>query len=249
MRVSYKQLLNAGGRLVGTYIQYPAPNLIEILKLAGLNYVVLDMEHGQNGYSEIMNMLYACDACGMASMVRLHARDQAMVQKLLDMGVSGIKFADIATAEEAAEAVRICKYPPQGVRGGCPGVRANAYGTSDFKTNWARMNDDVAVSVLIESVEGIRNMEEIIATPGIDCINVGLGDLHRANGLARNDPLIKNAIQTCVDLCKKYRKFCPVTIQKPDDVKKYEGNPYAVFALKRPESVLNKAYRDLLAEL
>ena len=175
---SLRQALSIRGKLLGTYIQYPAASVIEVLKLAGVDYVVLDLEHGQNSFHNIIEMVYASEACGMIPVVRVPGLDEAIIGRVLDLGVSAIKIPGVHSGKDAKNAVAYCKYPPIGVRGGCPGVRGNRYGTDP--DCWQRSNEDIMICCLVESKDAVDNMEDIISTPGIDVVNVGVGDLSRS---------------------------------------------------------------------
>ena len=109
------------------------------------------------------------------SMVRVPSLNETMIRKVLDMGASAVKVPDIHTAEEARKAVAYAKYPLK-IRGACPYVRGNGYGTDNVHC-YEKANRETAVSVIIEGLDGIANMEEIIATPGIDSVSVGNIDL------------------------------------------------------------------------
>ena len=83
--------------------------MLEVMKLAGMDFVILDMEHDQLTFTEVMSMIRTCDACGLAAMVRVPSLNETMIRKVLDMGASAVKVPDIHTAEEARKAVAYAK--------------------------------------------------------------------------------------------------------------------------------------------
>ena len=99
--------------------------------------------------------------------------------KALDLGAYGIIVPLVNTAEEAARAVAACRYPPVGMRSSGP-VRAVHYGGSDYL---AKANDEIVVMAMIETKEGIANLDAICATPGLDAVYIGPADLSFALGL------------------------------------------------------------------
>jgi len=225
MRKTFRELLNSGKRFIGTYVMFPCDTEIEIMRLAGVDFVIFDLEHERLTFSEIMPMLRTCEACGMATMVRVAGLCEKSVKKALDMGVSAIKFPGIYQVEQAEQAVALCKYPPEGIRGSCPFVRGNNYGTEDRSTCYIKANQEVVVSVIIESVEGVRNMEKIIAVPGIDTISIGNVDLSAALGVPGQvfHPRVKEVVFNCAKLCEKYGKSCSVQVLISEDALMFKG--------------------------
>ena len=226
MRTTFRNLLESGKKFTGTYIMSPCSAEIEAMKLAGVDFLIFDLEHEQLTFSEILPMIRTCDACGMATMVRVPALDESYIKKALDIGASAVKVPGISTAEEASKAVSFCKYPPDGIRGACPFVRCNNYATEkDRGACYARANKEVVVSVIIEGVEGVRNMESIIATPGIDCISIGNVDLSVALGVPGQTfhPKVKQAVLDCAELCAKYGKSCSAQISESSDAEMFRN--------------------------
>ena len=223
MRTTFRSLLESREKFIGTYIMFPADTLIEVMKLAGFDFLIFDIEHEQLTFSEIMPMLRTCDACGMATMIRVPGLDECAIKKALDMGASAIKIPGISTAMEAKQAVSLCKYPPEGIRGACPFVRGTNYGI-DRTGCWEKANREVVVSLIIEGPEGVSNLEEIIKVPGVDCISVGNFDLSVALGVPGqvNHPLVHEAVVKAAKKCEEYGISCSVQVVDPNDAKKYK---------------------------
>jgi 2-keto-3-deoxy-L-rhamnonate aldolase RhmA len=98
--------------------------------------------------------------------------------KVLDLGAYAVIVPLVSTAEEAARAVAACRYPPVGMRSSGP-VRAVHYGGSDYL---AKANDEIVVMAMIETKEGIANLDAICATKGLDAVYIGPADLSFALG-------------------------------------------------------------------
>jgi 4-hydroxy-2-oxoheptanedioate aldolase len=114
--------------------------------------------------------------------------------KALDLGAYGIIVPLINTAEDAAKAVAACRYPPVGMRSSGP-VRAVHYGGSDYL---AKANDEIVIMAMIETKEGLANLDAICATPGLDAVYIGPSDLSFALGMApRGDNPDPVHIATC----------------------------------------------------
>lgn len=247
MRKTFQSLLQGNQKFIGTYINFPASDALEIMKLAGMDFVILDLEHDQLTYSEIMPIIRACDACGLAAMVRVPGLDETAIRKALDMGASAIKVPDITNREQAEMAVQYAKYPPEGIRGACPFVRGNGYGTDPVHC-YERANQETVVSVIIEGQDGIANMEEIIATPGIDCVSIGNIDLAVSLGVPGQTfhPKVLEAVKKCAQLCEKYGKTCSAQVRTPADAAEFAAcKGVSHYHVAFPAAVIYKGYKEL----
>src|SRR5262249_20850658 len=130
--------------------------------------------------------------------VRVPWNDPPTIMKALDLGAYAIIVPLINTADEAAKAVAACRYPPVGMRSSGP-VRAVHYGGADYL---AKANDEIVVMAMIETKEGLANLDKICATPGLDAIYIGPSDLSFALGLA---PRGDNPDPTHIATCDKIR--------------------------------------------
>lgn len=247
MSVTFKDLLDSGKRFIGTYIMFPCDNLLEVMKLAGYDFVIFDLEHEQLTFSEILPMLRTCEACGIATVIRVPGVDEGAIKKALDIGASCVKVPGITTAEQARKVVEYSKYPPLGNRGACPFVRGNAYGV-DKTGCWESANRETSISIIIEGPEGIANMKEIIEVPGIDAVSIGHFDLSVALGIPGQafHPKVIDAVLDCADLCKSNNKQLSAQIVKPEDVKMYKNHPAIThFHTDLPPAVFYAACKQL----
>ena len=251
MATTMKDLLQRGAKgekLIGGYIMNPAPFVIETMKMAGYDFVILDLEHERMTMTEISQLIYVCEACGMATQVRVpNAQCEELMKKALDAGASCIKVPDIRTVEDAKNMVKWCKFPPLGHRGACPFVRGNGYG-SDVKGCWEKANQKTALSALIEGPEGIANMEEIIAVDGIDCVSIGQVDLSVTLGVPGQTfhEKVIEAVLKAADICLKYGKQLSVQIRTPEDIKLYKNHPAITqYHTDNPPAIFYRACKQL----
>lgn len=175
--------LRARERLVGYWSQLPVPAVQERAARHGYDYVCFDAQHGFLDYHAVLNGLIGIDAgaalagsaCG--GMVRVAANDPALIGQALDAGAQGVIVPLIDTPEQARAAARACRFPPLGTRSYGP-MRAGL--RSGPRT--ADMNAEVACIAMIETHEGLANLDAIAAVEGIDGLYVGPGDLMLAPG-------------------------------------------------------------------
>jgi 4-hydroxy-2-oxoheptanedioate aldolase len=148
--------------------------------------------------------LTAIDAAGRAvGMVRVGANDAATIGRALDAGAAGVIVPLINSADDAAAAVAASRYPPAGIRSYGPTRSMLRIGPAPVVAN-----DTVVVFAMIETPDGLANVEAIAATPGIDGLYIGPSDLTIAiGGAAPGDPSVSDAFeaalirirQACVD--------------------------------------------------
>lgn len=181
--VSLRQRLRDGPALVGTFSIVAAPEVVEIIGLAGFDVVVLDMEHGSYGIENVGAHILAARAGGrLAPVVRVRSNDAPVIGAVLDAGAAGVIVPHVQSAADATAAVRAARFPPEGDRGAHPWVRAVGYGAT---AGWQqRANDQVAVVVMVEGRDGVAALDEILATPGVDAVFIGPVDLATSLGLA-----------------------------------------------------------------
>lgn len=175
-----------------------------MLSQAGFDFLLIDAEHSNIGPETILEMLRAIDRGRAAPLVRLAETSAANMQWALDGGAEGILFPRIRTVEEVREAVALCRYPPDGIRGLGPG-RAGGYGVNmlDYA---ATANREIMVMIQVETMEAVENIEEIAAVPGVDLLFIGPGDLSQVLGFPgeMHHPRILEIGKQVMSVCYKH---------------------------------------------
>jgi 4-hydroxy-2-oxoheptanedioate aldolase len=146
---------------------------------AGVDSLCVDLQHGTNEWNNVLPMLQAISQTDVVPFVRVSWNDPAQIMRALDLGAYGVIVPLINNAKEAAAAVAACRFPPVGYRSNGP-IRAAQYGGSDYVAN---ANGEIIVMAMIETKEGIANLDAICATPGLDAVYIGPADLSFALGM------------------------------------------------------------------
>lgn len=168
-------------RWTGYWITLDNPVGTERIARLGYDYVCIDAQHGLLGYEGVLRGIQAIDAGGSGvPMVRVEANDPTYIGKALDAGAWAVIVPLVNSADDAARAVAAAKYPPRGVRSYGP-MRASLRLGPDPAT----VDAATGVFVMIETADGLANVEEIAATPGVDGLYVGPSDLSLAVGAPR----------------------------------------------------------------
>jgi len=165
----------------GTHIFAGSTVLTESIAQVGFDAIWIDMEHTHISPDLLMQNLIAAKAGGTPSVVRIPWNDPVRAKPVLDMGVDGMIFPYIRTAEEAKLAVSSCEYPPQGIRGFGP-FRALDYGKGNGMDYIKNISRNTARIIQIEHIDAVENLREIAAVDGIDAFIVGMNDLSGSLG-------------------------------------------------------------------
>ena len=176
----FKRALKAGKRQIGLWSTLSSNYTVEVVAGAGFDWIMIDTEHSPTDLELVLGQLQAAAPYDTAAVVRIPWNDMVTVKRYLDIGVQTLLIPQVASAEEARNAVAYTRYPPAGLRGVAGATRATRFGR--VKDYFKKAADEICVVVQIESGEGLRNLEEIAAVEGIDGVFVGPADLHASLG-------------------------------------------------------------------
>lgn len=177
-----KQAMLQGKPAFGFSLGLGSPNVAEVLSTTGIDFFLLDRQHGSWGDESTIAALIAMHAGTAVPMARVARNDYTLIGRLLDEGMLGIIVPMVHTPEEAKAAADACRFPPIGNRSWGYG-RARAHG-ADY-TEW--IDEQLFVAVQIESIQAVENAEAILATPGVDGCWLGPSDLALSMGIHPRD--------------------------------------------------------------
>ncbi len=178
-----KASLERGDVVCGAILAFAAPGLVELMGLAGLDYVILDEQHGWSSPEMIADLIRTADNAGLTPLVRVPEIHAPTVGRVLDLGAQGIVFPNVDTADDARRAVASMRYEPYGNRSSCHSVRAADYSLDGWGEHYERSNDDLFSAFLIETRQGFDNLEEILDVEGVDAVVFGPIDLASSLGV------------------------------------------------------------------
>ena len=161
----------------GIWSIIPNNVVTEIFALSGLDFVILDMEHGNFSKEDIKNSIISCNLHKCSVLVRVPLFSTDNIQSALDSGCSGIVFPKVSSKKDALKAAALCEFSPKGVRGFNPFTRFNNYNL--LKKNFYKNDKSLIKVAIIETKEGINNLDEILSVDGIDVIYLGVYDLSK----------------------------------------------------------------------
>ncbi len=164
----------------GLWVTLESPTITEIAVTLGLDWVVIDAEHGHLDFKELMEHIRATRNSDTAPLVRIQEVEQGLIKRVLDIGAAGIVVPQVFSADEVDQAIRFAKYPPWGVRG-VGTERATRWGLG-LKSDTLSANSETLVIPLMETVSAGQCIEEICDVPGVDAIMFGPADYSASAG-------------------------------------------------------------------
>jgi len=211
-----KKRLRSGGKTVGSWLAIASDTTVEIMAHAGFDWLVIDMEHAPIGIAEAARMIRIIDLAALPALCRLPGNDPVMIKHVLDAGASGIIVPMVESGEEALRAVAASYYPPAGARG-VGLARAQSYG-SGFETYRDNMKESILVIAMIESLNGMENVDEIAVTPGIDGLLIGPYDLSASLGIIGqlDHPKMNASLQNIIGAARRAGIWCGLHVVHPN---------------------------------
>ncbi|RYG90233.1 MAG: aldolase [Alphaproteobacteria bacterium] len=217
-----KAKLAAGRPVIGIWSIIPSPVVAEIMGLSGLDFAILDMEHGIFHTASLDACVRAVEQAGAAPLVRIPGMDASAAQWALDLGSYGIVVPQIRDAADAAVVVGMAKYAPLGTRGYNPFTRAANYANPADNRSGKLNNDFSLTTVIIESRSALDSLDAICATPGIDVIYMGIYDLSVALGFdgdTRNPELVR-IVESAIARIRAMGKAAGMMVRSEPDIER-----------------------------
>jgi 4-hydroxy-2-oxoheptanedioate aldolase len=202
-----RKRLTAGERLFGTWCSLGSSVTTEMAGNAGFDWVLIDLEHGSGGESELLHQLQSLTGSPTAPIVRIEWNEPPRFKRVLDMGASGVMVPWVSTREEAERAAAAARYSPEGIRGMASRVRATRYGAG-FSEYVADANDRIVTVVQIETAEAVQNIDAIASVEGVDVLFIGPLDLSTNLGIQKqfDHDRFRSAVRAVTGAAARYRK-------------------------------------------
>ena len=183
-RNGMRELLEDRKFAIGTMVQIPHEILPELLGYVGFDFLIPDIEHTSFAVDGVERLVRAAQSVQVPSFVRVWGVDPYLIARTLDTGVEGLMFPKVSSAEEAENAVKYTRLAPRGERGVCPETRSGRYWTMALD-DYDRLAKETVICIMIETKDGLENVEEILSVEGLD---MGGGRSLRLGLLTRSPP-------------------------------------------------------------
>ena len=247
----FKDYLNEKETVYGIFAKTNDPFFIRIIGRSGFDFVILDNEHGPNSVRETYPLIMTALATGIYPVVRVGKLDDITIQRILDLGVSGIQIPQIQSRDDAEKVRKYTKFFPKGKRGVCKYVMAADGSIMDKDEYFRSQNDNVVVIIHIEGIEGIHHFDSIIEVEDIDIIFIGPYDLSQSLGIPGqvNHPKLIDEIRALVEKCKKQKKHVGIYVDDVEAAKRYKDLGVKYIAVSVDVGIFARACLNLSEQL
>lgn len=245
MSQDLRRRLLGGEVLVGTFLKTPDPRLVEILGLAGLDFVVADQEHAPIGIEALDLLALAGRAAGMPVLVRVPSRQAEAIGAVLDVGCAGIVVPHVRGPDDAEAVAGAAKYA-RGMRGFSPSARSGAYGTAGPGYRADADLRSLAVAQ-IEDREALERLDDIAAVPEIDALFVGPVDLGLSMGVEPGSAELEAAIERVAAAARKAGKAAGLFVGDASRIAGWAGRGISMFICGSDQSLLLAGARAIAA--
>lgn len=250
--MSLRKRVMAGEVVLGTMVfEFFSPGIAQIMKLAGCEYIIYDMEHTGLGFETVKAQVAACRGLGVAPMARVPRSDYAYLARALDIGCEGVMVPMVNTADEARSVVEACRYPPVGRRGAAFGFAHDHYeaGSPVDKIKFANKRNLVIAQ--IETEHGLENVEEIAAVEGIDVLWVGHFDLTNFLGIPGefDNKIYRDALKRVVKAGRKHGKGLGFMASDETWAREYKRHGFNMLAAGTDQGLLMSRVSGLLGSV
>ena len=237
----------------GTFFELGGRGAREALTRTGLDYVIIDTEHGCLSEETTADMILAAERGGLLPYVRIGDIRRPYVLRMLDIGARGLIVPYIHSVDEVRQLVDVAKFPPLGNRGYCP-TRTTGWGADEWGKDvfsyMAACNERCRIIPQCETREALDQIEEITALPGVDGIFVGPCDLSIALGipLQFDNPLLLSACERVLRACKQNGIASYIFAGNMRDARKWAAKGFDSVTYSLDASVLIGAFRELVEQ-
>lgn len=254
MKNALREKMLAGNKTLGTFHEIGSATAVEVLAYSGLDYVIIDTEHGPFDVESTQSYVRAANGAGTTPMVRIKDGNRNSVLKMLDVGAQGLIIPNVHTVQEVKDIVSYGKYFPLGNRGVAP-TSGSSFWFADYAQQgldhyFEVSNREALIIPQCETRGCLENIEEIVNIEGVDGIFVGPYDLSTALGKPGqfDDQEVIDAIQKVADVCKAAGKFSFIYAGSIPAITKNFEIGYGSVTYAMDAIVLSQAYADIVKQ-
>lgn len=197
IRGELKRRLRAGETVIGPFVIIPSVPLVDTLGYSGMDFCIIDTEHGPISQESATDLVIAAQGVGVAPIIRVGDNDERLILRALDIGAEGVQVPQINVIQDAEAVVHAAKYAPIGERGLSIFTRAGNYFKDGGSDHTNRQNDETMTVVHIEGKRGLDNLESIMTVDGIDVLFLGPYDISQSLGVPGDvrNPIVESALR------------------------------------------------------
>lgn len=245
-----KEKLKSGKAILGTWANIPSVVVSDIIASAGVDFIIIDSEHGPITFETAQKMIIACESRGVSPVMRLSGVKEEEILKALDIGAHCLQIPNITSKAEIEQIVGMAKYPPIGNRGFSPFTRAGGYSYENSQALIRSGNENTLIAVHVEGREAIANISDFLAVKELDIIFIGLFDISKALGIPGQvkDPKVQEILISLAEQINKAGKYPGTIATDADELEKFinAGIKYITYSVDC--EMLGRSYKKAVAD-
>ncbi len=232
-------------------VEFATPGIGHILKSAGCDFVLFDLEHSGFGFETVKSAIRYFEAADLPCIVRVPSLEYHHIARALDMGAEGLMLPMVGNADQVRKIINSMKYHPLGNRGVALGVAHDRYRTGAVLDKLGSANKRTTLFVQIETAEGVENADEMAAIEGVDCLWVGHFDLSASLGIPGefDNQKFKDAIAKTAAATKKHNKSLGRLVPTVEQGIEIYGEGFDFICYSGDVWVLHAALADAVGKL
>ena len=250
-----KKAIEENKYAVGTFLGAANTSIIEIMGYTGLDFVVIDTEHGPYDTMPMSDLIQAAESKGLAPLVRIADITHKEMQRALDNGAEGIIIPCLKSPDDFRKVVELGKFAPLGNRGFVKG-RGSGFGNEPWASGtlteyMQNSNDKVLLLPQCETEEALNNIEEIVQIEGIDGIFIGPFDLSICMGIPGQFEAseFKEAVDRILRACKQAGKLCMSFTSTPAEARMYIEKGFDAVANSMDTIIIGQAFKEMVKDI
>ena len=248
-----KEKLKAGKTVFGIFYKLNSPVATEMIGWAGLDFIVVDCEHGPISYESAENIVRVAESADLSTVIRVPAVKEEHILHALDSGAEGVQIPDLTSVEQCKEAVKATKFAPLGTRGLSRGTRNAKFGfwNEKEKPYVEAANEKSLVVVHIENKEMADHIEEICQIPEIDVVFVGPADMSQSLGIPgqSKDPRVVSIACKVIETAAKYGKAGGINVTNLQDLQMYMSHGARYIMYGSDTGIFAKGLKAMKAQI
>jgi len=213
---SLKKRKQKQNQFLGIWITLPSPEVCEVLGHSGLDFAILDLEHGTFDLPTLGHCVRALQLTGAVPIVRIPEISSTIVQNVLDLGVDGLVVPQVKSNECVNQVFKLMNYAPEGTRGYNPFIRGELYGPN-------REREKPFLSIIIENKQAFENLPAIAGNPVVDMVYLGVYDMSVHLGCPGEveNQKIKDFVASSISILKEKGKSVGLLVKSPKEYQEW----------------------------
>ena len=244
-----KQKVTGSIQMRGAMIfEFFSPGIPIILKNAGCEFVIFDMEHGGLSLEQFKTLSIISNSNKISPFIRIPEINYNYIARALDLGASGVMVPMVNTPDDAIKIVSSSKYPPQGKRGAGFGFAHDNYFNQNPLSYIEKANNSLINIIQIETKQGLENVKEIASIDGVDCLWVGHFDLTNFLGIPGDfsSTIYLDAINEIVFAANTYKKSLGIMVNNKQELETYSKLGFNMIAVGTEMNILSRSISQIL---